>query len=1080
MANLDPEDTPFLLSEEGGKGIDWKMLREKFTGRSGLFFNNTNFGGRRGSRKSNGWDIPELVIDPSVKYRAFGGSEFAADILNNNRISGGYNVGTGVPAGVFFNQGVPLWSYASTPNERYLVATLGENWGDRRGNAPESRPALPDDWRQGGTELKERLGDFAPGAIEETSIKLPSHNLTDAEKGSIVAFSRDVDAVRKKYNNLDQAVRNLHSGNAEELSMWDLEEIEKHVKKTNPKLYIQKQLEVSDLQRQVDELDEKIEKSLADKNPDKNPIDASYERSDWRRDKSKILEEIRDAKLTSYVAAIKDTLPFERTKEIRALLNPENIRLLLEHAKWVDAVYAFKKAKLSSVDTPGTVKSLLNGNIQNRNNALGSYDVSEYALNQIFSPIGYIKADSGLVGGSYEKALKILFDEVTHPEKAWSENAKTNPNGLAHHLLHYIPELLDGFQVRGKSLGNFGDYTVSDRPDYLPTFSKPPSGASPESSGEKSIEKEGFFESPLGRYLLGPKGSQIFIGARDNPAFATQELAWKSKEGFGLEPINSDGNRIMASQLQWPLIGKEGAMYSETLPISTWTAPWDSKTKIQKNKWSFHPGFSDKDLELHLSTIQTLAGKYPDTAERLRKYGEFYRTQYQVGGWSPEDGDTAVRLPNGDIVRRIYDARSTITNYRDSSDPGLVELLDTLPEDKLDASFWVKLDNVDTSNKPNPRIFQFNAGEIDLAASARPTVLFRVDSNAPGGFVVVKEWNNDANKSGIKPIPTEQQTPEMRRNALIRFAQETIDPISKITLESIKQKYIDEDTFGYLHKDDVGPRIDAEARSELSQLQSKFPWLSEYKGPEHWADSVMEGTNYDLTGLLYRGSSTTRTPSADLSSATTKGYTTIQNLIDESTRGNPNYGKLGSNFGPQLEAIYDTGVKLDQGINRYTRDFTRSYVNNPNFRSSINSAALGAAERYGPAAVMAAFAGMGIRDKVDNGVPLWKAIPAQGVEMGAGYYAFKYFDRYLGGVTMLGDATIEGHKRRMAEEDAIRAERQSEIARSVVGHMTNPIEKQKVDWKEVGKQEKALESQKRKDAHDAWLKENNIFAGDVI
>jgi hypothetical protein len=175
---------------------------------------------------------------------------------------------------------------------------------------------------------------------------------------------------------------------------------------------------------------------------------------------------------------------------------------------------------------------------------------------------------------------------------------------------------------------------------------------------------------------------------------------------------------------------------------------------------------------------------------------------------------------------------------------------------------------------------------------------------------------------------------------------------------------------------------------------------------------------------------------------------------------------------------------MEQGMNRNMKGFANAYASNPNFRAGVHNATIDAAGRYGPGLLMSTMAGVHVGSKMSEGMPFYQAAPASAAEMGLGYLAFKYFDRYLGGVTTMGDATIEGAKRRMAEEDAIRAERQPEIARSVINAMSNPIGKQKVDWSLVEKTEAArvdkVETKKREEAHQQWLDKNDIFAKDVI
>ena len=122
-----------LIPESGDGTIDRELLRDKFTGRSRLFFNPDNAGGVRSNRRSLDFSPETLQLDPAVKYRAFSSQTAANDFLQTGLIAGRGSYENAL----FFSQGVPLLSYAqsSTPNQRFLLATLGDDWGDRNANA---------------------------------------------------------------------------------------------------------------------------------------------------------------------------------------------------------------------------------------------------------------------------------------------------------------------------------------------------------------------------------------------------------------------------------------------------------------------------------------------------------------------------------------------------------------------------------------------------------------------------------------------------------------------------------------------------------------------------------------------------------------------------------------------------------------------------------------------------------------------------------------------------------------------------------------------------------------------------------
>lgn len=130
MANLTPEDIP--LSGEGS--IDNELLRDKFTGRQRLFWNQENQSGRKWDRKGLTYMSPNLQLDPRVMYRTAGPNAYA-DFLKTGIVRGTWQDNDGSPSKLFMSQGAPLWSYGERALEEgqhaYLFATLGEDWGNR-------------------------------------------------------------------------------------------------------------------------------------------------------------------------------------------------------------------------------------------------------------------------------------------------------------------------------------------------------------------------------------------------------------------------------------------------------------------------------------------------------------------------------------------------------------------------------------------------------------------------------------------------------------------------------------------------------------------------------------------------------------------------------------------------------------------------------------------------------------------------------------------------------------------------------------------------------------------------------------
>ena len=147
MANLTPDELPI----EGE--IDRQRLRDKWSGRTAVFFNQSNSGGQRSARSELAWEPPALETDPAVRYRTFHGKEAVDEFIRTGVLRGGWNENPNLPSSLFFNQGQPLWSYAGTPEaakisgrDRYLIGTLGDEWGNRGGYSPTM---------YGGTRLNE-------------------------------------------------------------------------------------------------------------------------------------------------------------------------------------------------------------------------------------------------------------------------------------------------------------------------------------------------------------------------------------------------------------------------------------------------------------------------------------------------------------------------------------------------------------------------------------------------------------------------------------------------------------------------------------------------------------------------------------------------------------------------------------------------------------------------------------------------------------------------------------------------------------------------------------------------------------
>jgi hypothetical protein len=1079
MANINPEDTPFLLNEEGGP-IDRQLLRDKFTGRSQLFFNNQNYGNRRGSRANDGWNLPELELDPAVKYRAFDGQKWADEILSGYA-TGGWETLKHAPKGVFFNPGVPLWSYAKPfgGSQQFVFATLGENWGDRNANSPTELNQLSTKWQQGGTLLNPE--DRLALSKSYPSFKFKSHGeMFPTEEGKLSLGGQlselrgRIDQVRVDYDEILRPVREWDEGS----DVTGNEVSEKLLKTITARARAMKKsawLTAADVDDNVyeaqQELEEANEKFKALEGV--QGYQSSLDRHDLRKQMWALERSINERK----IGVIRKFAEQGAVDDIKAILTPETKEALIKHVSWLEEAMARvnegrdgTNPQLNQILKLAS-EAFVSGKATS--NGAGLEFVDE--LTKLDGYFRQLLEETGVYPGAFAgngtQRLNASYADLLR--QALDKNLSTySQQDLIVGITNLVRTVRGNAPLAKNATEAYDSYEVRPTPGTLPM------------SGSDTFALLHERETPFGNYffdekgrpfLLGPHGAIINASPADDPFFLNPENILKNLTLFPQQGVVSDGRKITLGQLEWPMIGKEGAMYSEQLPIARFQSNWDSI--VEPAGWDVepHPTFRpigdpsvtiDGSIEGQALSI-SLDGYNGQAENSNPDVGTKEVIEFKPGG----NKFDAVRLKDGSLVLR------TSIDYSDfeSSFPELGKASKKAKELGINPEWFLlkKREGVTGS-----KTFQFHAAAISPGQTLRPAVLFRFDPNAPGGISVVREWNNDITKWGFKPIPTGQPNPDALRQSYIRFANEVLEPIRAINIQSIEAE---ERSIDPMASDEV-------IRERAEQMRQKVlksmddAGVKDYTTPEAFADaSLKNGFPQGVWKLLYpTGNRTDNWQSRSV----TPGYTQLQNIVDEATRSNPNYGKLGSNFGPQLERLYDTGVMMEQGMNRNMKGFANAYASNPNFRAGVHNATIDAAGRYGPGLLMSTMAGVHVGSKMSEGMPFYQAAPASAAEMGLGYLAFKYFDRYLGGVTTMGDATIEGAKRRMAEEDAIRAERQPEIARSVINAMSNPIGKQKVDWSLVEKTEAArvdkVETKKREEAHQQWLDKNDIFAKDVI
>jgi hypothetical protein len=218
MANLKPDELP--IGE-----IDRQMLRDKFTGRSNLFFNQRNAGGTRQLRTALQDPIPNMELDPAVLYRSVPESAYQ-HLLQTGLIQGNMSDYDDkhrgfTPDTPYFSQGVNLASYASRGEAgrgKYVIATLGKDWRDRHASN-----GLTDEEQQVLNKGIKKLQNFSPETrqtLKDISEEINRQQLNaypkfDKKTNSYIWGTKVQDATEADKTKLQDLLQKLHNSKGE-------------------------------------------------------------------------------------------------------------------------------------------------------------------------------------------------------------------------------------------------------------------------------------------------------------------------------------------------------------------------------------------------------------------------------------------------------------------------------------------------------------------------------------------------------------------------------------------------------------------------------------------------------------------------------------------------------------------------------------------------------------------------------------------------------------------------------------------------------------------------------------------------
>jgi hypothetical protein len=809
MANL-------IVPDAGEGSIDRELLRDKFTGRSNLFFNVQNAGGVRSNRQALNFSPDILQLDPAVKYRAFSSQTAADDFLQTGLIAGRGHYANSL----FFNQGVPLLSYAQTsvPNQRFLIATLGDNWADRNANTFGTKG------RQGGLGL-DIAKDSAAFAVEPP-ISISANPYTE-QIGDLSAPDekkfKSLKELKKYAKELELKYLGKNAGTEKGLPrpairadrrISDIDFTQKHLPRLaeakKELLKIGDYLLSPDVQRAVRLI---REKEISKNTELKNPL-LDYYQKFFRTIDDGHLRGVQDA---NHGGRYPTQLPLydEVARDIFDT-SPENVKALKAQLK--TSIDGFLDSTISRdwiVPFDRELTYFPDGVRDSRYpNAFGTF------TEPTASELKYLKK-------YFKEGSTYLQHGVPQHSAGVMNNPHLNPSGIEGYALttrtQNLADLFEETQRLFDPKRFATTFSLEDLPDRVP-FPDFGTGYADDGTlaGTNILDKygkpvvpntpqEGLYiqsQSPIQPTLTTAEGTPLIrLTSSDEGLFKTPQGVLHNLNNVFDQTLSAWGKQTKIKDLEIPRMGLGGAMYSEVLPTTS------------------------------------ILGNYLD----------------------PE------------------------TNQ--------------------------------------PRQWQMLSPFINPQEGSRPAVMFQIMDD--GTYKVVKEFNNNPTSEGWKPIPTGTLAPEKQKEAYVRYLQEMTQEVAKGRTELIGLK---SDIFSEILQElpqnltpsEVEAAIGSLTPTQLDSVATRL--IAAGISPAQIIDS--KRGNYDA--YLPSG----------------KNYRTLGGLVEEATRGDPNYGKKGfldlkAYLGGFKEMV--TPEINGEGMVKFFRDpklaskFSRLYFKNPEFASYVNA-----------------------------------------------------------------------------------------------------------------------------------------------
>ncbi len=871
MANIDP----WSVFQAGGEiplkgegSIDREMLRDKYSARNRLFWNQTNQSGTRKGRDALSYKSPNLQLDPAVQYRVVGDSAFQ-DFLDSGLIRGNWDEQIDSYPANFFSQGVPLYSYGETAlsegRKSYLLATLGEGWGDRSVN----QLYLSDD------EKKLLQTEPNPYVTEP---------FTAEEKKQLRALQSDI---RKVFRGSNTKGFNLVTGETGEATL-PTDIFEQDVQKAkafgidfeNPNTGLAKAREAGIFK----DSDALIEKILQKHQPIIQRINSSF--GDFEK------------------ALQGQTIPFTHPM-----------------AGWMDF---FKKGNRSIQFEPNLWSGLTPEELDLTAKASPFYDV--FGNSNPFY-IERDKADDVISGKEYGRfSLRRYPAILDRPEvQQFLDTSKFRaPNTLE-------PEFPLLPSTKPNSLA--GRYGL----DRLTPIARYPElvGINPtdlESSLRLLMPSQAGYHYDANfpiinnffNKLLSLHGSNAPMG-EPNPLFTVKgfegnENNWVKFQGARLQPREDAFAANVGINLDTlrPFLDSQG--HPPYLPLNYEGQPLEARIdRTGQDTWKARYPFAPKGS--WFDYVQ------PQITKDLVRLG------------AVDDESASWKTPEG--IQRYLDKSFFVDTVHNRGAP--IPLMDANVADqgRQGAMQSERLPRGEFFSPALNRTINFPAHSINTYS--RPTVIFEIDPTHPQGLKKVFELNNNPLPTGELPIPTKPLSQEALTASSQRFLGELEKGLTSLDTPPPQDPYVQ--LVEQMRKDQGFPSFldltDEEKARQGRSFSEQFPEVSAaLQRGEPVGNFDFRGTPIHLTDFVRE--------TLNKSGAVTDkdSFFGLRNIIDESTRGSPNYGKKGFlDLRAYLGGFKDmvTPAVDGEGMLKFFSDparaakFAELYRNNPDFTRYVNA-----------------------------------------------------------------------------------------------------------------------------------------------